>query len=283
MEIIIGKTAGACYGVKRAVEGAINERNNTNEPIYCLGEIVHNKKVVNKLEELGIKCIETLENANGTVLIRAHGIPKEIYDIAKKMNIKIQDFTCPNVLKVHKIANKFAKEDYFIFLLGAKEHPENIGTISHCGKDYYIFEKEEDISNAMEAFEKTGKKKLLLISQTTYSLDRFYKIKELIKSRVKDNVNFIVENTICRSTELRQKETNELSKKVNAMIIIGGKNSSNTKKLYEIAKKNCSNTFLIEDVNELELQDGIEKIGVMAGASTLKESIEEVVEYIKTK
>ena len=196
MEIIVGKTAGFCYGVKRAVEGAAQEIEKAKEePIYCLGEIVHNRQVIEKLQGLGIKCVETLEEAEGTVLIRAHGIPKEIYDIAKEMKITIQDYTCPNVLKVQNIAEEFSQNDYFIFLLGAKSHPENIGTLSHCGKDYSIFEKEDEISKAIEEFEKSKKKKLLLISQTTFSLERFYKIKEKLQPLIKKDVDFVVKNT----------------------------------------------------------------------------------------
>lgn len=281
MEIIVGKTAGFCYGVERAVQGATKEASNATDKVYCLGEIVHNKQVVKKLEEQGIKCIETLEEVEGTVLIRAHGIPKEVYDLAKKMNIEIQDYTCPNVLKVHKIAEKFSQENYFIFLLGAKSHPENIGTLSHCGEDYYIFEKEEDIPRAMEAFEKSKKKKLLLLSQTTFSLERFHKIEEILQKEVDKDVTFVVKNTICRTTELRQKETEELSKKVDTMIIIGGKNSSNTKKLYEIANKNCKHAISVETVQELKTEVIGEKIGIMAGASTPKESIEEVIKFLK--
>ncbi len=280
MEIIVGKTAGFCYGVERAVEGAIQEISKAKEPVYCLGEIVHNRQVVEKLQNLGIKCIEKIEDAQGTTLIRAHGIPKEVYDLAEKMNIKIQDYTCPNVLKVHKIAEKFSKQGYFIFLLGAKSHPENIGTLSHCGKDCYVIEKEEEVSKAMELFEKSMKKKLLLISQTTFSLERFYNIEKMIQKEIRDDVDFVVKNTICRTTELRQKEIEELSKKVDTMIIIGGKNSSNTKKLYEVAKKNCDHTILIEGVQELEIADKIERVGIMAGASTPKESIDEVVRYL---
>lgn len=284
MEIIVGKTAGFCYGVERAVEGATAEINKAKEAVYCLGEIVHNRQVIEKLENLGIKCVETIQEAKGTVLIRAHGIPKEVYDMAEEMNIKIQDFTCPNVLKVHKIAERFSKEGYFIFLLGAKSHPENIGTMSHCGKDYYIFEKEEEIPKAMEAFEKSEKNKLLLLSQTTYSLEKFHKIEERLREEVKKEIDFVLKNTICRTTELRQKETEELSKKVDAMIIIGGKNSSNTKKLYETAKKNCENTILIENVQELVIDtEKIQKIGIMAGASTPKESMEEVIEFLKRR
>lgn len=281
MEIIVGKTAGFCYGVERAVEGAIKEvtKERKKGSTYCLGEIVHNKNVIKKLEDLGIKCIEKIEGAEGTVLIRAHGVPKEIYDVAKTMNINIQDYTCPNVLKVHKIAKKFSQEGYFIFLLGAKSHPENLGTLSHCGNDYYIFEKEEDVLEAIEKFKNSKKKKLLLISQTTFSLERFHKIEEILQKQIKKDITFVVKNTICRTTELRQKETEELSKKVDTMIIIGGKNSSNTKKLYETAKKNCSNTIFIETVKELETKEIGEKIGIMAGASTPKEDIEDVLKF----
>lgn len=285
MEIIVGKTAGFCYGVERAVEGAMEEitKAKGEGSTYCLGEIVHNKQVIKKLEDLGIKCIEKIEEAEGTVLIRAHGVPKEVYDLAEKMNIKIQDYTCPNVLKVHKIAEKFSKEGYFIFLLGAKSHPENLGTLSHCGKDYYIFEREEDVPMAIEMFEKTKKNKLLLISQTTFSLERFHKIGEMLQNQIKEDITFVVKNTICRTTELRQKETEELSKKVDTMIIIGGRNSSNTKKLYETAKKNCSNTIFIETAQELETKEIGKKIGIMAGASTPKESIEEVIQFLNRK
>lgn len=280
MEIIIGKTAGFCYGVERAVEGAIQQSKKEKSNICCLGEIVHNRKVIEKLEQLGIKCIETMEEANGIVLIRAHGIPKEVYEIAKTMNIEIQDFTCPNVLKVHKIAEQYSNEDYFIFLLGAKTHPENIGTLSHCSKDYFIFEKEDEIAKAMESFKSSHKKKLLLISQTTYSLERFHKIEAILQSKVDKEVTLVVKNTICRTTELRQKETEELSQKVDSMIIIGGKNSSNTKKLYEIAKRNCVHTVLIESAEELELPVPVNTVGIMAGASTPKESIDEVIQLL---
>ena len=122
MEILVGKTAGFCYGVKRAVEGAVLESRKGH--ICCLGDIVHNKQVVQNLENLGVKCIDTIEEANENILIRAHGAPREIYETARKKNIKIQDYTCPNVLKVHKIAEKYKEKGYFIFLLGKSIYRE---------------------------------------------------------------------------------------------------------------------------------------------------------------
>ncbi len=281
MEIIVGKTAGFCYGVKNAVSGAIKEASKTDKQIFCLGEIVHNKQVINKLETLGIKCIETLEQSEGTTLIRAHGVPKEIYEKANEMNIKIKDYTCPNVLKIHQIAEKFNKNGYYIFLVGSKNHPENIGTLSYCGENYFIFEDEEEINDAIKTLEQSDINKVVLIAQTTYSIKKFEKIEKIIKQKIKNKYIFEVQNTICKATELRQKETEGISKKVDFMIIIGGKNSSNTKKLYEVAKDNCKNTVLIETVDDLKIEGKIKKIGIMAGASTPQESIEEVIENVK--
>ena len=279
MKIIIGKTSGFCYGVKRAVEGATSEITSNSEEVCCLGELVHNKQVIEKLKKLGIKCIEKIDEANGTTIIRAHGVPKEVYDIAKEKNIKIKDYTCPNVLKIHEIAQKYTQEGYFIILLGNKKHPENIGTLSYCD-NYYVIENEDDISEAVKTFKNSKIHKLLLISQTTFSVEKFNKIEKILKNEIEKDVEFIIKNTICMATELRQKETESISKKVDMMIIIGGKNSSNTKKLYEVAKNNCSNTILIETAKELNLQDNVETVGIMAGASTPKESIDEVVKQL---
>ena len=284
MEILIGKTAGFCYGVKRAVDGAKEEIKNSKEPVYCLGEIVHNKQVVEDLKKQGINFIEEINQAKGTTIIRAHGVPKEIYEKAKQKNIELKDYTCPNVLKIHKIAEEYSQKGYFIFLCGSPKHPENIGTISHCNKNSYIIEKEDDTFKALEKLEKSGIKKLLVISQTTYSLEKFYIIKEIIENELPRNIELVIKNTICATTEQRQIETKELSKKVDIMIIIGGKNSSNTKKLYEVALENCPKAICIETYKELEnIQNYIKKankIGIMAGASTPQKSIEEVEKYL---
>ncbi len=283
MEIIVGKTAGFCYGVKRAVEGAKSEIEKAKEPIYCLGEIVHNKQVIEMLEKEGINFIEDINLAKGKTIIRAHGVKKEIYKEAENNNIEIKDYTCPNVLKIHEIAEEYSKNGYYIFLCGSKEHPENIGTISYCGKNSNIIETEDEVSKALEKFEQSNNKKLLVISQTTYSIEKFHNIEEIIKNKVAENIELVIKNTICKATELRQEETEKISKQVEYMIIIGGKNSSNTKKLYEIAKKNCKNGICIETVQELNLEEikKYKKIGVMAGASTPQESILEIVNAIK--
>lgn len=286
MKVLIGKTAGFCYGVQRAFEGAKEEIVNNKENVYCLGELVHNKQVIAQLEKLGIKFIDQLnevKETNSEVIIRAHGVPNNIYDKAKKQGLEIKDFTCPKVMQVHKIAEEYAQNGYFILLCGKRNHPENIGTISYCGSNYYIIEDENDIEKSIDALKTSKLKKVLIIAQTTYNVRKFDNIENIIKEKIEKQVEIVIKNTICRATELRQKETEELSKQVDCMIVIGGKNSSNTTKLYEIAKKNCNSTFHIETVDELNIAE-IKKynnIGIMAGASTPKESIEEVIKSIK--
>lgn len=281
MEIIVGKTAGFCYGVKRAVDGAKKLVEN-NDDIYCLGELVHNKEVINELTNQGMKVINNINEAKGKTIIRAHGVPKEIYNMVKEKNIELEDFTCPNVAKIHEIAQEYSNNDYYIFLFGSREHPENIGTMSFCGKDYSIINKNEDIEKAIEELKKSNKKDLLIISQTTYSLEDFNKFIKIIEERLKENYNITIKNTICRATELRQKETEDISKKVDLMIIIGGKNSSNTQKLFNIAKEYCKNAMLIENSKELNIEDvkKHEKIGIMAGASTPQKSIDEILNIL---
>lgn len=283
MNIVIGKTAGFCYGVKRAVESAEKDIQNSKEKIYCLGEIVHNKQVVDELKNKGIDFIEDINEAESTVIIRAHGVSKDIYEKAKSKNIELKDYTCPNVLKIHKIAGEYADKGYYILLFGSKKHPENIGTVSFCGDKYLVIENEDDVFNAIEVINNWGIKKIAIISQTTFKLEDFYIFEEILRNELMGDIEIQVENTICRATEIRQLETEEISKSADCMIIIGGKNSSNTKKLYEIAKVNCENTVCVENVDELKKVD-IDisgQVGIMAGASTPQKSIDEVLEYLK--
>ena len=284
MEIIVGKTAGFCYGVKRAIDGVKEE--SKNNKLFCIGEIVHNRQVIEDLQNKGVNFVEDISkvhDAKSKVAIRAHGGKKEVYEIANKNKIDIIDYTCPNVLRIHEIAKEYAEKGFYIILCGKKEHPENVGTISYCGKNYSVIQDEKELKEALKRFEKTNIKKLLVISQTTFSLKKFTLIEQAIKEELKDEENIIIKNTICRATELRQKETEELSKKVDLMIIIGGKNSSNTIKLYEIAQKYCENSICIETADELQIEkiSKYEKIGVMAGASTPKESIDNVIKKLE--
>ena len=281
MEIIVGKTAGFCGGVINSIKKTENLLSERDE-LYCLGELVHNKQVVDKLKEKGLIVVDRLsEVPNGAdVVIRAHGIPKEIYELVGFRDIKLIDLTCPKVLKIHEEASRLVEEDYFIILTAQKDHPEAIGTISFCGDDSVILEDESQIDEVVSKIFVSNKKKVAVISQTTYSVSKFERCVEMLKSKLRD-FEMLINNTICGATHQRQEETRELASKVDAMIIIGGKNSSNTKKLYEVASKECNNTYLIETLSDLEISfDNVNVIGVMAGASTPKESIDEVVLYL---
>ncbi len=283
MEVIVGKTAGFCYGVKNAVDKATNELENSKN-VCCLGEIVHNKNVVKSLEVQGMNFIEDLDGNKNLykTIIRAHGIPKEVYKRAKESNIELIDLTCPKVLKIHKIVSEYANKDYFIFVIGNKEHPETLGTISFCGKNSCIIEQEEDISKAIKNLKKSNKSNLLVVVQTTFSIEKFNNYVGTINCKINNNINIEVINTICNATKVRQEETEQISKQVEYMIIIGGKNSSNTKKLYEISCKKCSKVICIEDSSEINISDfeNIKTVGVMAGASTPQSSIDNVVNLL---
>ena len=280
MEIIIGKTAGFCFGVANAVNKT-KEQLKTKKNIFCLGELVHNKQVTEELENEGLVFIEDIEQTHEDVIIRAHGEKEETYIKAKELGINIIDLTCPKVTRIHRIAQEYADKGYYIFLIGNKKHPETIATISYCGNNSYIIENEEDIKVALQNLYKSKINKVVILSQTTFSLDKFKKIIDLLSSEIKD-IELEIKNTICDATRLRQEETKELSKKVDMMIIIGGKHSSNTNKLYEISKNNCKNSILIENSTEIDKEEikKHEKVGIMAGASTPKKSIESVVEML---
>lgn len=279
MEIILGKTAGFCNGITRAVETAKEELKNT-ENIECLGDLLHNEQVLSKLKENGLTIINDIKEAKKRVLIRAHGVKKGVYEYAKQNNIEIVDCTCPKVLKIHNLAEELSNKDYYIIVVGEKTHAEVIGTFSFC-KNGEIIENIEQLQARIDDFNK--KEKLAVLTQTTYNLQKFLEIEKYLKEHIKTQLE--INNGICNATETRQKETEEISKNVEFMVIIGGKKSSNTNKLYEISQKNCKKAIKIEEVSELynEDLDNISKIGVMAGASTPKESIEEVIKYLKER
>lgn len=280
MKIIIGQTAGFCFGVKNAVTKAV-EQIEQNKEMYCLGELVHNTQVTDTLIKKGMKFIDNIEEAKAKVIIRSHGVKKEVYEKAEELEIELVDLTCPKVLHIHKLAEEYSNKGYYIFTIGKKEHPEMIGTVSFCGDDYSVIEDELSINQAIEKFKESNKNKLLIISQTTFSLEKFGKIVDIVKEKIEPD-KIEIKNTICTATKQRQEETEKIAKQVETMIIIGGKHSSNSTKLYELAKKYCQNVLFVEteqdiDINKLGHPN---TIGIMAGASTPQESIEKVVEKL---
>lgn len=271
MEIIIGKNAGFCYGVQRAVDRAIEEIE--KEEICCLGEIVHNQNVIDGLRTKGIKFINNIEEATSNTIIRAHGEPKSVYKKAKEMDIKLIDLTCPSVLKIQNLADEYSKKGYFIIIVGKANHPEVVGIKSRAECNYRVIDNKSDISELLNII--NNKNKVLLISQTTHSSKKFDEIAEELKNSINSDVKLEIKKTICPSTEIRQKETEEIAKKVDLMIIIGDKRSSNTNKLYDIACNFCNNVVFVSNETEIDLDrfNGIKRVGIMAGASTPKEDI----------
>lgn len=283
MEVILGKTSGFCGGVIRSVRETEKILDKYGET-YCLGELVHNKQVVEKLESKGLKVIDNLDDVSNyaRVVIRAHGVAKEVYEKAKEKSLEIIDLTCLNVIRIHELAGSLVNDGYFIVLTGQKSHPETIGTISFCGENSVVIESLDEFDEVLQKIMNSGIKKVAVIAQTTYSMDKYDKIVDCLKERLAEDYEILVKKTICNATELRQKETKDLASKVDAMVIIGGKHSSNTIKLYEIASNLCSNTWIVETALELDGNYSMyEKIGVMAGASTPKESIDEVIRKLE--
>lgn len=286
MKVSVGKMAGFCPGIVNAVtktEKALDQKK--TEKVYCLGELTHNKQVIDKLEAKGLVTIDNIEECKKQkqLIIRSHGVPKEIYENAEKMGLELIDLTCPKVLKIHRLAEEHSKEGYYIFLIAEKNHPEIIGTYSFCGENKCIIQNKEEIDNAIEAIKKSNIKKAYVITQTTFSMEKFDEMMLELKEKLPKDIELKINKSICDATRLRQAETKEIAKKVEYMIIIGGKNSSNTKKLFYIAQENCKNAIWIQTKDDLNLNE-IKKysnIGIMAGASTPKESIDGVVECIE--
>lgn len=274
MEIIVGKTAGFCYGVRRAVDETIKL---AEEKVYCLGDIVNNKNVVSDLTKKGIRFIDNIDESNGKTIIRAHGVSKDIYIKAKDKGIELVDLTCPSVLKIHQIVDEYDSKNYYVIITGKENHPEVIGIKSHATR-YSIIYDLDDIDEVLKNI--TEDDKVLLISQTTYNSSKFDEIEKILSNKIN---NLEVKKTICPSTDTRQKETASIAKIVDLMIIVGDKNSSNTNKLYDVAASYCKNVIFVMDADKLDINllKGVNKVGIMAGASTPLNDIESLIDKIK--
>lgn len=283
MEIIVGKLAGFCFGVNNAVTKA-EEILKCEKDVYCIGEIVHNRQVVTRLEELGMKTVENIEEVpNGkSVIFRSHGMPECAYNLAKTKNLKIYDLTCPSVIALHEKVKKM-RDEFFIILVGKRGHAENIGTIGFAGENSFILEDENDIIDCYKKYEESNLRNVYVVFQTTFNMKKALELADEIKHEFYET-DVIIDNTICNATEQRQKEVKELAINVNKMVIIGGKNSSNTLKLVQISNEFCQNVYHIETGDELnkEMFNKNDKIGIMAGASTPKSSIEEVKIFLES-
>ncbi len=280
MEIIVGKYSGFCNGAKNAVNKTIEELN--GDSFFSTGDIVHNEEVIKELKERGliVKDDISLIPDNSKVIIRAHGEGIEFYKEAKKKNLHLVDLTCGRVKLVH---NKIlSKKNSFVIIIGKKNHPETIAHKSYS-ENSFVIESIDDINEAYKGYLNSGKKDVYIVAQTTFNNDLFEKIVEEIK-KVFVNVEIMVDKTICNATSIRQQEAREIASNVDKMIVIGGKNSSNTKELAIEASKCCKVVYLISTKDELSIDmfDKSDVVGITAGASTPEKSIKDVVEYLES-
>ena len=277
MKVKIAKEAGFCFGVKRAMKMAWDELELSSD-IYALGPLIHNKQAVQKYEEKGLRTVDTINDIpnNKNVIIRSHGVSKDIYDKANFNNLNIIDTTCPFVKKIHNIVNEFYEKGYKIIIIGDKNHPEIIGINGWCENSAYIIKSIEDVNN----LNLDNKNKYCVVSQTTLNLDLYNTLVNELSKKI-DNITF--KNTICSATKTRQQAAKELSVDVDCMIVIGGKHSSNTQKLVNICKEQVP-TFAIETKDDLDIQQlkSFSSIGVTAGASTPDWIIDDVMSFIES-
>lgn len=279
MEVILAESAGFCFGVKRAVE-KVYEQAAIGKKIYTFGPIIHNEEVVKDLENKGVTVIETEEEltslTEGTVVIRSHGVSKHICDLIAQSGLECVDATCPFVKRIHNIVEKESVAGKKIIIIGNAGHPEVEGIMGWSHTPASVIESAEEADN----FSCNKDEMLCIVSQTTFNYNKF---KDLVEIFQKKGYNVNVVNTICNATEERQTQAREIAARVDAMIVIGGKHSSNTRKLYEICKEKCANTYFIQTLDDLhlELPETAALVGITAGASTPNNIIEEVQNYVR--
>ena len=276
MKIIVSEYNGFCGGVKAAVLRA-DKILSEDKKLYSYGEIIHNKDVVEKFKNKGMVVVDEIpDNADAKLLIRSHGVGKHIYDKLKEKNIEVVDATCVKVKKIHKIVEEYKNNDYNIIVVGDENHPEVQGIAGWCNNEANVVKSPEELIEIIDS-----SKKYCLVCQTTFNLNIFKEILETIKANNYSNI--VVHNTICDATKERQEACVNLASKCDVMLIVGGKNSSNTKKLYELSRESCPNTFLIENYKEIPYNyiDKNTIVGVSAGASAPDWVIEEVISMLE--
>ncbi|WP_026503896.1 4-hydroxy-3-methylbut-2-enyl diphosphate reductase [Butyrivibrio sp. NC3005] len=280
MEIILAEHAGFCFGVKKAVD-TVYDQIGKKESIYTYGPIIHNEEVVKDLEQKGVhvvNCLEELKDIHeGTMIIRAHGIPRATEEKIQKQGIDCIDATCPFVKRIHRIVDEESAKGRTIVITGNQAHPEVEGIVSWANGPVYVIEKIEDAEN----FDISRDTPITLVSQTTFNYKKFKETVEIFQNK---GYNINIVNTICNATQERQTEAEQIAVEVDAMVVIGGTNSSNTRKLYEICKNKCEHTYFVQTADDLpqKFPEGVNKVGITAGASTPKKIIEEVQTHVRT-
>lgn len=284
MNVTVAKSAGFCFGVKRAVE-LVYEQTAKEGPLYTYGPIIHNEEVVSDLEKRGVRVIESTDQLKtlekGRVIIRSHGIGREIQEQIEAAGFEVLDATCPFVKKIHRIVAEHAAAGEHIVIIGDPAHPEVEGICGWCDPGQTtVISDERDAGN----FLLPVKKSVCIVSQTTYNNNKFKNLVEIIKNKGY-YTSVCILNTICNATDERQTETRSLARESQAMIVVGGSHSSNTQKLFEICKDECKNTYYIQTLEDLDLEQlrGLDNVGITAGASTPNNIIEEVQKYVRNE
>lgn len=282
MNISIAKNAGFCFGVKRAVFETYNTLLKTDKKVYSIGPLIHNEVVTNDLKDKGLCEISDIEDIkalkNELVIIRTHGTLKSIEDILTENKNKIIDLTCPFVRKIHTLVSDYGKKGYKVILIGDKNHPEVEGIVSRATGDIFVIIDESEINSLK--IDKNDK--VLIVFQTTTNASNAQKLVDILRDLFYNNK---IVNTICDATQKRQDEVRDLAKVSDVMLIIGSKTSSNTKKLYEISKENCENSYLlscVSDTSSISIKNDA-KVGVSAGASTPEYLIEEIINNVRNE
>ncbi|MGN1166720.1 MAG: 4-hydroxy-3-methylbut-2-enyl diphosphate reductase [Lachnospiraceae bacterium] len=282
MNVKLAKTAGFCFGVKRAVDTVYTQiKEQKGEKIYTYGPIIHNDEVIKDLEQQGVTVLKSLEElkslSEGTVIIRSHGVPKYVCELLDEKGIRYVDATCPFVKKIHKIVQEESQKGSHIIIIGNDTHPEVEGIRGWAGSAVTVIQNAEE---AQDFYLEDAKQKLCIVSQTTFNYNKF---KELVEIITEKGYDIIVLNTICNATKERQEEARDIASEVEAMIVIGDRKSSNTQKLFEICSNACADTYYIQTLDDLNGNQlrSVETVGITAGASTPNNIIEEVQNYVR--
>ena len=272
---VVAKTAGLCFEVERAVRKVYEQIETGRPPIFTLGPIIHNEEVVRDLEGRGVRVLpdeESLKDLKeGTVIIRSHGVGRAVYDRIKARGLSVVDATCPFVKKIHRVVQEQNGLGRRVIIIGDKDHPEVQGIRGWGDEKTLVVKDEAEMADLPDL---TGEK-LCIVSQTTFNYNKF---QDLVEKFSEKGYDILVLNTICNATQERQVEAGRIASQVDAMIVVGGKSSSNTRKLYEICRKECKNTYYIQTVGDFDPESvsSVRSVGITAGASTPKNIIEEV-------
>lgn len=281
MKVELAKSAGFCFGVEKAVNTVYEEAKKGNEIVYTLGPIIHNEEVVKDMKKRGVEAVKIEDLASlpkGTVIIRSHGVSRDVYNFVKNSGHRVVDATCPFVKKIHAIVSVQSGKGKTVVIIGNPDHPEVMGIKGWGDKNTYAVEN-------IEQFINLGLKKdeeIIIVAQTTFNHKKFQEIIDKISLLGYDVRCF---NTICNATQERQAEAKKIASNVDAMIVIGDKKSSNTGKLVEICQEECKNTVFIQTLEDLNYDAllSVDSVGITAGASTPKHIIEEVQNIVRSK